>query len=74
MRQHQPLLDARVFDARVIGAMALIAGLFYAATAVRAESPASSDSVGRIDFEAANLPPANVELPEPEHVLQRFRY
>src|SRR3954468_8381406 len=62
MRQHQPLLDARVFDARVIGAMALIGGLFYAATAVRAESPTSSDSVGRIDFEAANLPPANVEL------------
>src|SRR3954468_10290260 len=68
MPHRHPFLDtrdqvARVFDARVIGAVVLIVGLLYAATAARAaETTSSSEATGRLNFEDAKLPPANVEV------------
>jgi hypothetical protein len=46
------------------GAIAAVAGLLFYSTIAQAKSPgaATSDNLGRIDFEQANLPPANIEL------------
>jgi hypothetical protein len=50
--------------ARRAGMIAAVAGLMFHAAIAEAKPADSSDaaSVGRIDFDSANLPPANVEL------------
>src|SRR4051794_34519674 len=57
MRQNTSLLDARL-----IGAVVLILGLFYAVSAAQADPIMVSGSAGRLNFEEAKLPPANVEV------------
>jgi len=49
---------------RRAGAIAAVVGLLYYSTTAQAKSPesAASDIIGRIDFDQAKLPPANVEL------------
>jgi hypothetical protein len=49
---------------RRAGAIAAVVGLLFYSTMAQAKTPESSasDTIGRIDFDQAKLPPANVEL------------
>ena len=49
---------------RRVGMVAASAGflLYLAAASARADEPSRDAALGRIDFESANLPAANVEL------------
>ena len=47
---------------RAVGTLAFAVGLLYASAAARAEADSTQTPTGRINFEAAKLPPANVEV------------
>lgn len=64
IRKEHEMFESTCLIIRRAGAVAAVVGLLFYSTMVQAKSPesAASGNLGRINFDQANLPPANVEL------------
>jgi hypothetical protein len=63
IRKEHSMFEPMCLAVRRAGMIAAIAGFVFCATIAQAKPSESGDApVGRIDFDGANLPPANVEL------------